>query len=222
MKFYLNSKTKLNEEIVASALNKFGEVVNDPTKCDIIVSVGGDGTFLKAGKIAIKYDKPIFGINAGNLGYLCAFKIEDIDKITIDDIKKLQLSERTLIEYNDNIAINDICVLKEIPVNSIEVSYKNMKWKGDGIIVSTATGSSSYNESAGGPILEPKSRDLIVTPICPHFSKYPYQIVKEDLVELDISDDDPAIITCDNVVLGNIEGKVLIKKSDKTLKVLNH
>ena len=222
MKFYLNAKSKINEEVVASAFNKFGEVVSNVADCDLIVSVGGDGTFLKAGKVAVKYDNQILGINAGNLGYLCAFKIEDIDKIGLDDIKKLHITERTLIEYKDNIAINDICVLKENPVNSIEVSYKNMKWKGDGIIVSTATGSSSYNESAGGPILDPISKDLIVTPVCPHFSKYPYQVVKDEIIELNVCDNNPAIITCDNIVLGNIEGKVIIKKSNKTLKILNH
>lgn len=221
MKFYLITKAKENEQIVKDYLNRIGEVTSSLSNCDIIVSIGGDGTLLQVGKLAIANDKPLVGINAGHLGYLCAFKIEEISKLTIDDFARLKETKRTLIEYNNKIAINDICILKGNPVQSIEVEVKNIAfWKGDGVIVSTATGSSSYNQAAGGPLLDPSSSDLVVTPICPHFSKQGYQIIKDNEVEIFVNDRTPALISVDNEIIGPIAGHVVIKKSLKQLKLL--
>ena len=221
MKFYLVTKAKENEQIVKQYLNEIGEVVPSISDCDVIVSIGGDGTLLQVGKLAIENDKPLIGINAGHLGYLCAFKIEEISKLKIDDFVQLKETKRTLIEYNGKVAINDICVLKGNPVQSIEVEVKNVAfWKGDGVIVSTATGSSSYNQAAGGPLLEPSSSDLIVTPICPHFSKQGYKVIKDKQVEIFVNDRTPALLSVDNEIIGPIAGPVVIKKSLKQLRLL--
>ena len=221
MRFYLVTKVKENEKIVKDYLSRIGEVTTSISDCDIIVSVGGDGTLLNVGKLGIEYDKPVVGINAGHLGYLCAFKIEDISRLTLDDFASLKETSRTLIEYNGEIAINDVCILKGNPVQSIEVNVKNVAyWKGDGVIVSTATGSSSYNQAAGGPILDPSSSDMLVTPICPHFAKEGYKIIKDNKVIVEVSNRTPSVLTIDNKVIGPIEGRVVIKKSNKKLKLL--
>lgn len=221
MKFYLFSKLKENGEIVFNYLSKIGEVTSSLSECDIIVSVGGDGTLLNTGKKAIAYDKPIVGINAGHLGYLCAFKIEEIASLSLNDFLSLKESHRTLIEYNGEVAINEICVLKANPVQSIEVGIKGIAtWKGDGLIVSTATGSSSYNQSAGGPILDPLSTDLVVTPVCPHFSKVGPQIIKDDAVVVNVSNRTKALLTVDTKVIGEVNEPVVIKKSNKVLRLL--
>jgi len=222
MKFYLVTKVKEHEQEVKTYLSKLGEIVSSISDCDMIVSVGGDGTLLSVGQLAIQYDKPLVGINAGHLGYLCAYRFEELAKLTINDLLNLKETPRTLIEYENNIAINDICVLKGNPIQSIEVNVKNVAfWKGDGVIISTATGSSSYNQAAGGPLLDKNSTDLLVTPICPHFSNEGYRIIKDNQVSVDVSNRTPAVLSVDNRIIGPIEGNIVIKKSSKQLRLLN-
>ncbi len=222
MKFYLSAKNEENVELVKQCLSKIGEVVSTISDSDMIISIGGDGTLLRVGKLAIANDKPIVGINAGHLGYLCAFKIEEINHLELSDFVNLKETKRTLLEYDGHIAINDICVLKNNPVQSIEVEVKNIaSWKGDGVIISTATGSSSYNQAAGGPLLEPESSSLVVTPICPHFSNEGYRVVDEEEIYLNVSSRTPAILSCDNEVLGPISGDITIKKSAKYLRLMS-
>lgn len=221
MRFYVNSKTKDGGERVKRHLSTIGEVVSSPEECDLIVSVGGDGTLLNSGKLAIQLDKPVVGINAGHLGYLCAYKIDELESLTLNDFKCLKQTSRTTIEYDGHIAINDICVLKANPVQSIEASVEGVaSWKGDGVIVSTPTGSSSYNQSAGGPILDPISSELVVTPVCPHFASKGYQILNDDEVRIDVSDRTPSLLTVDDKVIGPVQGRITIRKSKKSLKLL--
>ncbi len=220
MRFYLTATNKDSERIVANRLSEIGDLV-PVSECDLIVSIGGDGTLLSAGKLAVKEDKPVVGINAGHLGYLCAFKIEDIDRLTRKDFESLKETSRTLIEYEGRIAINDICILKANPVQSIEVEVDNLAaWKGDGVIFSTATGSSSYNQSAGGPILDPESSDLLVTPVCPHFSKDGPKQLNVDEIIAHVSGRNKAIIAVDNDLIGPIEGQVVVRRSFKKLRLL--
>lgn len=221
MKFYLVTKYQDQAPLVDQYLSKIGEVVPSISNCDVIVSVGGDGTLLTNSKLAIANDKPIVGINAGHLGYLSAFKIEELASLTLEDFQNLKETKRTLLEYDGHLAINDICVLKENPCQSIEVQAGNLAfWKGDGVIVSTATGSTAYNQAAGGPILDSLSEDFVVTPICPHFSKIGYKIIKDNQIILYVSNRKGAVLSVDNQNLGHIEGEVLIKKSEKKLRLL--
>ncbi len=222
MKFYLVVKNEDLREQVLSILSKIGMVLSSVEDADLIVSIGGDGTLLGVALLAIKYNKPLVGINAGHLGYLCAFKIEELSSLSIDDFKSLKETNRTLIEYNGHIAINDVCVLKGNPVQSIEVNVRNVGfWKGDGVIVSTATGSSSYNKSAGGPLLEQESSYLIVTPICPINPKQGYKIIKEDKVVIDISHRTATVISVDNNLIEEVPDTIEVRRSDKKLRLLS-
>ena len=231
MKFCLFSINNPSLQAVVDRLSTFGEVViyndslfnSDLDNVDIVVSIGGDGTLLRASQIALKHDLPLVGINAGHLGYLCAFKINELDNITLSSFENLKESHRTLLEYNNELAVNDVCLLKLDPSQSIEVDVKNVAiWKGDGVIFSTATGSTSYNQSAGGPILNSLSKDIVVTPICPHFSNDGYKVFSnENTFEAEIIGKGKAVISCDGRVLGPVEGKIIIKKSNKTLRLLS-
>ena len=221
MKFYLYAKFKDHEAIVKDYLSKIGEVTHSISDCDIIVSVGGDGSLLRMGQTAIEYDKPIVGINAGHLGYLSAFKYDQLKDLTIADFKNLKETKRTLVEFAGELGINELCVLKENPIKSIEFEVKGIaSWRGDGVIISTATGSSSYNQAAGGPIIDPLSTDLIVTPICPHFAKEGPKVIQDDEVAIEVSERTPAIITMDNRIIGPVYGPVVVKKSKKYLRLL--
>ena len=221
MKFYINSKYKENERIAMNFISKIGEVTLEAEEADCFVSVGGDGTLLTTARKAIKYDKPVFGINAGHIGYLCAFKLEQLPQLTKKDFDSLKESPRTLLECNGHYALNDICVLKASPIQSIEVEVKDVAcWKGDGVIISTSTGSSAYNQSAGGPILNGESRQIIVTPVCPIRPLKGYQILDVDELEVIISPRNPAIVSADNKIIEATPEKILVKRSKKKLRLL--
>ena len=104
----------------------------DMKNIDYIVSLGGDGTVLKAARLASNYDIPLLGVNNGRLGYLCAFNLHDLDNVTIDDLNALKHTKRSILSYKhegkENIAINDIIISKNHPGRTIELDlYLNDK-----------------------------------------------------------------------------------------------
>ncbi len=157
------------------------------SKSDVIISIGGDGTFLRASKYSFLKEIPVMGINVGNLGFLTVVETsnmyEALDRLLENkyEIEKRMLLEgrffknRKVIENKElpYIALNEFAITRsmlgkiirfEIIVNQISIK----KFAADGIIISTPTGSTAYSLSAGGPIVEPKSEVIIITPICPH------------------------------------------------------
>ncbi len=148
-------------------------------RCDMVVSIGGDGTFLHNSRIAIASNKPILGINAGRIGFLCAFEAKEIDDITKSDIEELFVESRMLLETNygnenfDGLAVNDITFYKGAVSKTTEFSIfcdgkMIAEYRADGLIVSTPTGSTAYSLSAGGPIVQPSIELILLTPICAH------------------------------------------------------
>ncbi len=151
--------------------------------CRYVVCLGGDGTVLEAVRFTGPLSKPIMGINFGRLGYLASASktmvVKAMDELLND---KYKIDERTLIavESNppglfgkNNFGINDITIHKSNTNEMITVhtylngEFLNSYW-GDGLILSTPTGSTAYNLSAGGPIIFPNSGSLAITPIAPH------------------------------------------------------
>ena len=157
------------------------------SKNEIIIAVGGDGTFLRASKYCFEHEIPVLGVNVGNLGFLTAVDTKNIC-CAIDNVLKgsYDIEERMLLEGRffkgkkmiENLglyymALNEFTITRtmigkiikfEIMVNGISIK----SFAADGIIISTPTGSTAYSLSAGGPIVEPKSEVIIITPICPH------------------------------------------------------
>jgi NAD+ kinase len=161
--------------------NKFIEIP------EIIISVGGDGTFLRASKYSFKNEIPVLGINVGNLGFLTEVDTENIKEAMNNlingsyHLEKRMLLEGHLIKNNISIenpdlpglALNEFAITRsnsekvikiEINVNGIFIK----KFSADGIIIATPTGSTAYSLSAGGPVVEPKAETMIITPICAH------------------------------------------------------
>ena len=157
-------------------------------KSDFIVSIGGDGTLISLARRVYKYDKPILGINAGRLGFLTDIKLEEMEEF-IDKIVKKQyrIDKRMFLEIEleakeskSLVAFNDVVLIRPSVEGMVDIDayasskMSNMKDKhinnyyGDGLIISTPTGSTAYNLSAGGPIVFPFTEALILTPICPH------------------------------------------------------
>ena len=152
-------------------------------KLDLLIVLGGDGTLLGVARdINGKYDVPILGVNIGNLGFLSSIEIQDFSE-ALKKIKNGQyiiqnriLLECTMLNQDDNDkgkALNDVVIArgKLSRMAKFEVFIDNKlyyRFKGDGLIVSTPTGSTGYSFSAGGPFIYPDVDVIILTPICPH------------------------------------------------------
>ncbi|WP_022852874.1 NAD(+)/NADH kinase [Thermodesulfatator atlanticus] len=142
-----------------------------------IIVLGGDGTFLRAAPLAYRLDVPLLGINLGRLGFLTEVTLEEAEQ-AFRSLREgtFELEERFLLEVyfreNGYIALNEAAIIKG-PLGRmihIEVTYNEKLisvYHGDGLIISTPTGSTAYNLSAGGPIVHPLCESVILTPICP-------------------------------------------------------
>jgi NAD+ kinase len=147
---------------------------------DFAVTLGGDGTILGCAGIAAQYGVPILGINLGHLGFMAELDIDELDLLESVTTKKYQLDTRMMLDvsvkskgesrYTD-CALNDAVVSGEQRIVELMVSAQKEPltvFLGDGVIVSTPTGSTAYACSAGGAIIEPHIENIAVTPICPH------------------------------------------------------
>ena len=194
--------------------------------CDVIVTLGGDGTFLRGMQLALEYDKPICGINCGNRGYLCACHY---DKVSDIDVNNLKIYELTLLEfsYDDRkfFALNEVVIGKDYFGGTVELEYEageyKNRFKGDGLIICTATGSTAYNVSAGGEIFDEKDDMLGITPICSYDRNIRPVTIDENIpvkVRL-INPRYSASIYTDGVLIGPMD-EILIKTSERKIKVL--
>lgn len=150
---------------------------------DLIICIGGDGTFLNAARQAYDYKKPVLGINKGTVGFLAEVEVKDIEKaITQISEGDFHIQPRMVLNVEvfrqgekvyEDIAINDAVVsriaLSRIVRLKVTLDEKYVDtFPGDGIIISTPTGSTGYSLSAGGPIIQPDMRLFLISPICPH------------------------------------------------------
>lgn len=158
------------------------EVVESPKICSYIVTVGGDGTILKWGKIAAEFDIPLLGVNMGRLGFMATVEPAEIYKIPELLSGNAPVSRRMLLEckvhredkviFSENV-INDVIVsrssVSKLPEFVVSCgSYEVSRVRADGVVLSTPTGSTAYSLSAGGPILSPDLECIEFTALCPH------------------------------------------------------
>ena len=213
------------------------------TQSDILISIGGDGTLLSLSRRSYHYNKPILGINAGNLGFLTDIKlyeIEDfIDKIfsnqyRIDHRMVLEIKLRSQKEEKNLIAFNDI-VLSRPSIDGMvnvdayvsspdaQMDKKHLNhYYGDGVIISTPTGSTAYNLSAGGPIVYPLTEALIITPICPHSLTQRPLVLPADF-EVTFESEDETIIVVDGQDIYNLKffDAISIKVAQKGVRMIH-
>jgi NAD+ kinase len=145
---------------------------------DIIILIGGDGTFLSVASQAVEQDVPVAGFNLGHLGFLTELKKEELEENLTDIVHgRMKISERTLLQLQfsgeDSLALNDVVVSKgnisRVVIFLLEIDDLYVaEIKADGLIISTPTGSTAYSLAAGGPIVTPNVNGMVVTPICPH------------------------------------------------------
>lgn len=180
----------------------YTDIGDIPAQIECILVLGGDGTLLQAARDTIEGDIPLIGVNLGTLGYLAEIEESNLEpalKAMLADEYELEsrmMLEGSIIRDGGVIetaqALNDIIVVRSGSLKIINFNiYVNGQFlKGyhaDGIIISTPTGSTGYNMSAGGPIVEPKAQLMVLTPICPHtFNTRSIILAPEDLVTIEI------------------------------------
>ncbi len=165
-------------------------------KMDILLCIGGDGTFLETILVVRDSGIPVLGINTGRLGFLANTHKDEINAV-LNDLKdhKFRLQSRSLLSLetqgklfgDDNFALNEITVHKKDSASMITIHtyigdlFLNSYWA-DGLIIATPTGSTAYSLSCGGPIILPGSRDYVITPIAPHNLNVRPIVVPDDRV----------------------------------------
>jgi NAD+ kinase len=174
------NKAIIFDEITAKMLNESTGVPRDKIgrNCDILIVIGGDGTFLSVAKQAVMNKIPVAGYNMGTLGFLTELKKESLEKTLSGILKKEhKIAKRKVLNIGfkkkKHLAVNDVVISKGKIARVIRMDLeidgeKLVTVKGDGIILSTPTGSTAYSLGAGGPIVSPKLDGIIITPICPH------------------------------------------------------
>ena len=210
--------------------------VDEGAQCVLVL--GGDGTLIQvAGALASK-DVPLLGINLGTLGYLAEIEkdqiIPTLDRLVKDDYEieeRMMLSTSSGGDRRD--ALNDIIITRYGDPRVVKyIIYVNGRclstYDADGIIISTPTGSTGYNLSAGGPIVEPNAKLILITPICPHtLNTRAIVLSSDDLISIEVSRSKymreyEACVSCDGITTIRLSAgdSVDIRKADGVTKVI--
>ncbi len=187
---------------------------------DLLISVGGDGTILKS--VRRYRDTPLLGINMGTVGYLNEVLPEEIDSIP-SILENHTIEERSMISCkigNRTVeALNDIVIRTEVATRvsqvKVEISGQEYIVSGDGVIITTPTGSTAYSFSAGGPIIRTNSQEFGITPICPLYRKASPIVYPDHEKVVVTALDRPCTIVTDGFPEGTMKSgdKIEIKKS---------
>jgi NAD+ kinase len=196
-------KILYEEKIIEREYKTFATHADLDKSIDILISIGGDGTILRATTFVRDSGIPILGVNAGRLGFLAKVQKEKIEaflQIVLE--KKYTITERSLLsvecfpaesEIEINFAMNEVSINRKDTTSMITIEtylngeYLNSYWA-DGLIISTPTGSTGYSLSCGGPILTPDVKALVISPIAPHnLTARPLVIPENTEIRLKIS-----------------------------------
>lgn len=225
-----------NAKEAAPELSEIGE----ETECVLVL--GGDGTLIRAATKLVDSRIPLIGVNLGTLGYLCELEENNvfaaIDRLMADDymIEKRMMLEGHGVKAGETvgcgIAFNDIVIHRTGALSVVKLSvYVNGEYlntfHGDGVILSTPTGSTGYNMSAGGPIVDPKAQVILITPINPHnLSSRSIVIGADDevvveLAERRVEQDETVEVSFDgdNAVKLEVKDRFVIRKAKETARI---
>lgn len=167
--------------------------------CDIVITIGGDGTIIHKAKHAARFSKPILGINLGKIGFVAGIEPTEIDKLEQLIKGEYTVEKRMMLSVNVKkgettrkfYALNDVVITKGVysGLVNLNVTLNNdeiTKYVADGIILATPTGSTAYSLSAGGPVIEPSMKCILLTPICQH-SMFSRPVIFEENSKINIT-----------------------------------
>lgn len=210
---------------------------DDDFEADIVICLGGDGTFLKAASRVGKKNIPILGINTGRLGFLADISPEEMES-TLEDIYNhhYKIEERSVLQLDCNdkslmhcpYALNEIAVLKRDSSSMISIhtainGAPLTTYQADGLIIATPTGSTAYSLSVGGPIIVPHSKTIAITPVAPHsLNMRPIVICDDWTITLDVESRSHNFLVA---IDGRSESckettRLTISRADYTIKVI--
>jgi len=217
----------------------FSDYTDLDNSFEVMLTVGGDGTFLRAVTFVRDLDIPILGINIGRLGFLATIQKENISEaIDLLITKQYKINERALLTVTSNqknkdlseinFALNEIAVSRRNTTSMITVEtylndeYLTSYWA-DGLIIATPTGSTGYSLSCGGPVITPNTKSLAITPIAPHnLNARPLIIPDDTEIKIKvIAREKHALLSLDSrttTIESNSE--IFIKKADFSLKTI--
>ena len=213
------------------------ETIETNHNIDMLLSIGGDGTLLRAVTKIKDMEIPILGINTGKLGFISSISTDEVD-VAIEKIvkKEYKIHNRSLLEletdkelFGDiNFALNEIAIVKKDTSSMIKIhtfldnEFLNSYWA-DGLLISTPTGSTGYSLSCGGPIMLPGTGNFIIAPIAPHnLNVRPIIINENSVIDLQVEDrDERALLSLDSRSRGfNSNLKIRIKRSKFDIKLV--
>jgi NAD+ kinase len=206
---------------VEDYISQTGEVI------DFAISVGGDGTFLTTASLVGHLDIPILGINCGHLGYLAEVQMDNIDAVldqlitnnyTIEQRRMLEVTCQQGGKIVSPYALNEVAILKSglssMITLDVALNGENLhNYKADGLLIATPTGSTAYNLSAGGPLLDPHVNAIILTPVATH------SLNIRPLVVLDDSKIDVKISSRNGNYLLSVDGRSQVLSQDLQLHI---
>ena len=208
-----------------------------PSDSELIVVVGGDGSFIDASSDAIRLDIPIIGVNLGRVGYLSEVSPSDIEQLKRIITGDYTVSEKNLIEtsfgadgeetISERLAVNDVVIshTSYIEISDFVVSGNEggVRYRADGVVISTPQGSTAYSFSAGGPVVSHGTDAMIVTPIAPHsFFNRSIIFSAGDTLNIKNTGDSPMNISVDGRLIGKLlpSEKCKVACASEKLKVL--
>lgn len=228
---------KLRELLNEKAL-KYGtrivEDINDSAGADIVIAGGGDGTYLDAAHIAYSLNIPVAGINIGHLGFLVEIYLDDLDVIDSLFSGNFNIGKRIMLDVVikrggrkvfSQIALNEAAVQRNIntPMLCFGIKFNEEelpKYRGDGVLIATPTGSTAYNLSFNGPILYPSENALVINAMAPHaLTHRPIVVPAEGTVLVEIKECGHGVLSCDGRTSFEVfeNDVIIIKKSRKGL-----
>jgi len=218
---------------------EIGEAGDVSGRIDLVISGGGDGTFLDAARIAFLHDVPVAGINIGHMGFLTEINpdeegmIENLFTGNFDVNTRMMIDvrvEREGMDVFNYTALNEAIVHRDTQSGmicfSIDYNFEKLpEYKGDGVIVSTPTGSTAYNLSCNGPVIYPTDNILVINAIAPHaLTHRPIVIPAQGKIKLNLLECGKAVLNCDGKSGVEIYEKdvITIEKSSKKLLVVSN
>lgn len=218
---------------------RFHRIDREVAGVDALICLGGDGTILHMAKFATRHNIPILGVNIGTMGFIAELESSEVellrrlasDEYTIDTRMMLDvtmLRDRDIL-YHD-LCLNDVVVTKGTVARILNLSVscdgvQAMECAGDGVIVATPTGSTAYSLSAGGPIVEPDARSILITPICAHDMSSRCMVASDKrVIRIGLTKNARrnALLSVDGgkAIKVNVEDVVTVKVSDKRTRFI--